>query len=70
MTRRVGRLAWRTAAAITLIAVLVAAGFAVHQLGWSHGYTAAQLAARGEDAPLPPLAPEGWRPVGIQVEAS
>jgi hypothetical protein len=56
---------WRVVAAVVLIGVLVAGGFAVHRLGWSQGYAAAELAAQGEEVPTPPLAPPGWRPVGF-----
>jgi hypothetical protein len=56
---------WRAVATVVLIGLLVAGGFAVHRLGWSQGYAAAELTAQGEEAPTPPLAPPGWRPVGL-----
>lgn len=56
---------WRAVAMVVLIGLLVAGGFAIHRLGWSQGYAAAELAAAGEEAPTPPLAPPGWRPVGF-----
>jgi hypothetical protein len=59
--------AWRALAAVVLIALLVAGGFAIHRLGWSQGYTAAELVAEGEEAPTPPLAPPGWRPMRPSV---
>jgi hypothetical protein len=56
---------WRAVAAGVLIGLLAAGGFAIHRLGWSQGYAAAELNAQGEEAPTPPLAPPGWRPVGF-----
>lgn len=56
---------WRAAVAVVLIGLLVAGGFAIHRLGWSQGYAAAERAAQGEEAPTPPLAPPGWRPTGF-----
>jgi hypothetical protein len=56
---------WRAVAAVVLIGLLVAGGFAIHRLGWSQGYTAAELSAQGEEAQTPPLAPPSWRPVGL-----
>jgi len=56
---------WRAVATVVLIGLVVAGGFAVHRLGWSQGYTSAELADQGEEAPVPPLAPRGWRPVGF-----
>jgi hypothetical protein len=50
---------------VVLIGLLVAGGFAIHRLGWSQGYAAAEIAAQGEEIPTPPLAPPGWRPVGF-----
>lgn len=57
--------AGRAVAAIVLIMLLVAGGFALHRLGWSQGYVAAELVAQGGEAPTPLLAPSGWRPVGV-----
>jgi hypothetical protein len=56
---------WRAIATVALLGLLVAGGFAIHRLGWSQGYAAAELSAQGEEAPTPPLAPPGWRPVGF-----
>lgn len=56
---------WRAVATVVLIGLLVAGGFATHRLGWSQGYAAAELAAAGEEAPTPPLAPSDWRPIGF-----
>jgi hypothetical protein len=65
MTGRGNWLIWLAMAVVVLIGLLVAGGFAVHRLGWSQGYGAAELTAQGEEAPTPPLAPPGWRPVGF-----
>jgi hypothetical protein len=65
MTRRGGWFVWRAVAAVILLGTLVVGGFAIHRLGWSQGYTAAELTAQGEEAPTPPLTPPGWRPVGF-----
>jgi hypothetical protein len=65
MTRRRDWFAWRVVATVVLLGLLVAGGFAVHRLGWSQGYAAAELSAGGEEAPTPPLAPPGWRPAGF-----
>jgi hypothetical protein len=56
---------WRAVAAVVLIGLLVGGGFAIHRLGWSQGYAAAELTAQGEEMPTPPLAPPGWRPIGF-----
>ncbi|MGD8968982.1 MAG: hypothetical protein PVI07_15860 [Anaerolineae bacterium] len=56
---------WRAVATVALLGLLVGGGFAIHRLGWSQGYAAAELTAQGEEAPAPPLAPPGWRPVGF-----
>jgi hypothetical protein len=56
---------WRAVAAVVLLGLLVGGGFAIHRLGWSQGYAAAELTAQGEEAPTPPLAHPGWRPVGL-----
>jgi hypothetical protein len=56
---------WRAVAMVVLIGLLIAGGFTIHRLGWSQGYAAAELSARGEEAATPPLAPPGWRPVGF-----
>jgi hypothetical protein len=56
---------WRAVTTVVLIGLLVAGGFAIHRLGWSQGYAAAELTAAGEEAPAPPLAPPGWRPIGF-----
>jgi hypothetical protein len=56
---------WPALAAVVLLGLLVGGGFAIHRLGWSQGYAAAELTAQGEEAPTPPLAPPGWRPVGF-----
>lgn len=56
---------WRVLATVVLVALLVAGGFAVHRLGWSQGYAAAELAAEGEEPPTPPLASPGWRAIGF-----
>jgi len=65
MTKSRNWFAWRVVATVVLLGLLVAGGFAVHRLGWSQGYAAAELAERGEEVPTPPLAPPGWRPVGF-----
>jgi hypothetical protein len=56
---------WRAVAAVVLVALLVAGGFAVHRLGWSQGYAAAELAGQGEEASRLFLPPQGWHPVGF-----
>ena len=65
MTRSRYWFVWRAVATVVLLGLLVAGGFAVHRLGWSQGYAAAELADRGEEMPTPPLARPGWRPVGF-----
>jgi hypothetical protein len=65
MTRGRNWFVWRVVATVVLLGLLAAGGFAVHRLGWSQGYAAAELADRGEEVPTPPLAPPGWRPVGF-----
>ena len=58
----------RTLATVIVIGLLAAGGFAIYRLGWSQGYTAAELAAQGQEGPASPLAPRGWRPVGWASE--
>lgn len=64
MTRNKNWFVWRAVAMVVLVGLVAAGGFAIHRLGWSQGYAAAELVAEGEDAPTPPLAAPGWRPVG------
>jgi hypothetical protein len=56
-------------AGILLIALLVAGGFAIHRLGWSQGYAAAEVTAEDEETPtlplVPPMAQPYWQPVGF-----
>ena len=56
---------WRALAGVILVGLLAVGGFALHRLGWSQGFAAAEIAAEGGDVPTPPLAPAGWRPVGL-----
>jgi hypothetical protein len=65
MTGRENWIVWRAIAVVVLISLMVGGGFAIHRLGWSQGYAAAELSAQGEEVPTPPLAPPGWRPVGL-----
>jgi len=63
MTKDRNWFVWRAVAVVVLLLVLAVGGFAAHRVGWSQGYAAAELAAEGEEAPTPPLAPPGWRGV-------
>jgi len=57
-------------AGVPLAGLLIPGGLAVHRLGWSQGYTAAEIAPNGGEVPSPPLAPPGWRPVLVEGPGS
>ena len=59
------RVLWMATAGVLLTSLLALGGLAVHRLGWSQGYAAAEIAAAGGEALPPPLAPQGWRPMAV-----
>ena len=49
----------RAVAMLLLIGLVVAGGFAIYHISWSHGYAAGQLTAEGEKGATPPYLPDG-----------
>ncbi len=64
MSEQSNRLVWMSVVGVLLLGLLIVGGFAVHRLGWSQGFTAAEAAGERADVPVPTLAPPGWRALG------